>query len=551
MHTLPLSTSGFSGMNRVIIIVFLALLSLPLVGLFLTEPEGYSKSGGRELASLPGIPKNSEEWNDYPSALKAYVADHFGGRNWLRDRDARLKRAIGVSTKPQIVMVGKDDWLFHLEVLGLDIAGFEAETVQPAAQYYAHADEIVTASGAPFVIAMIPHKIQIYPEYAPADFLLGSSEYYQDALADLIQVSTKIDYLDLLPSQLEEKFALFAAGATVAFKHDTHWNMYGANAAQFAIAQRLDRYVEITPRKVPLDQFRLKSSAEKVFPDDPLVDAFFTYENRLASLLGLRERSTEPYPLPDFLLDLEVKLIKKNRLRLLRSAGAPQLRALIVHDSGSIGLAPYFSRYFSESLYWWTSVPSLLDFQQMVTLYKPDVVIWQTSQNSIASRGFQSALPVRLREYEAVANEYVKSINWQNVYNWADSERLALDPVADEKAEVVTATRNLPNESVPPRFVLILPEHVSQSISGKRVKVSVSGQLRSGEMIQGFGVSFSSVERKCLCIRRLLVDSEKSLSHLLFLIPDTKVEQDRIEVFPQAGALLEDLILHSIKIYTE
>ena len=540
MHTLPLSTSGSSAMDRLISIVFVGLLSLPLVGLFLAEPEGYSKSDGRELASLPGAPKSSGQWSAYPSALKAYVADHFGGRDWLRDLDARFKRALGVSTKPQIVMVGRDNWLFHMEVLGRDFSRFEEEIAPVAAQYYAHANEIAAASGAAFVMAMTPHKIQIYPEYAAADSWLDSPEYYQDILADLIQSSTTIDYLDLLPGLLEEKRALFASGDTVAFRYDTHWNMYGANAAQFAIAQRLENYLDITPRKIPLDQFFLKPESQEVFPDDTLVNEFFSYDNRLASLLGLREAVIDTYPLPEFVADADVTLIKQNRFRLLHSAGAPELKTLIVHDSGSIGLAPYFSRYFSESLYWWTSAPSLLDFQQILKLYQPDAVIWQTSQNSIAARGFQSMLPLRLVEYEAVATEHIESITWKNIYHWADG-----------KADGAYALKNLPQDSARRRFVLTLPEHVSKSIPGKWVKVSVSAQLRSGEMIQTFGVNFSSLERQCLCIRRLFVDSEKSLSDLLYLIPDKEVEQDRIEIFPQEGVLLEDFIIHSVEIYTE
>ncbi len=40
-------------------------------------------------------------------------------------------------------------------------------------------------------------------------------------------------------------------------------------------------------------------------------------------------------------------------------------------------------------------------------------------------------------------------------------------------------------------------------------------------------------------------------AQLIFDVPDKPVERDRIEIFPQLGASVSDLIIESIEVYTE
>ena len=487
---------------------------------------------------MPTYPRNLEQWGAYPNSLKSYVADHFGGRAWLRNMDAQARMTIGVSTRPGEVMVGKDGWLFHTEVLGGDIHRFRQELAQPIKKYFQYADSIARKAATPLVVAMVPHKVQMYPEYLPLDYSISETVYQQDIISDLLLSETQINYVKLLTALLGEKVRLSSSGKSIAFKQDTHWNMYGANAAQFSIAKKLASLTDIAPKKYNDAEFYLKQPSEDVYPFNAQVNTFFSYDNRLANILGLNKEWREPYPLPGFLRDSALSMERQSRFRLLQSENSPTLRALIVHDSGTIGLAPFFSQYFSESLYWWTAVPSLLELEQIISLYKPDAIIWQTSQNSIASTGFQAMLPNRLGEFEAIQAQTADGHSWRQIFQWSTNEEAEVAPRSSAR------TKKL-------RELVVLPMHISEVISGKRIKVSIDMESNSTQFIQLFGVDFSSAERQCLCIRRVALGKGRSVSEVIFNVPEQHTAQDKIQMLSAAESSLEDLQVYSISISVE
>jgi len=537
-------------MERLICTVFVVLLLLPLAGMLLLHPQQYSPSDGRALEVLPAAPTDLKQWGEYPAALKRYVADHFAGRHWLRDLNARTRMAVGVSTRSGEVLIGKDGWLFHTEVLGGDISQFRDALAQPIKKYFQQANRIAAKAEIPMVLAMVPHKVQMYPEYLPSDYRVEDTEYHEDIISQRILTETDINYVKLLPVLLEEKAALSSAGKDVCFKHDTHWNMYGANAAQFAIAQELARHIEVSPHKVPQNEFYLKSSTEEVYRANSQVNKFFSYENRLENLLGLKQEWSEPYPLPNFMRDSKITMERQSRFRMLHTEGAPKLRALIIHDSGSIGLAPYFSQYFAEKLYWWTAVPSLLELGQIIGLYQPDIIVWQTSQNSIASAGFQAMLPRRLEEFEAVRGQNPDSTSWTEVYDWSN-KTIPYIGISSEKGTKPALTMTGTVSTKKKHDLLTVPQDISNSISGKRVKVSIEIESKSEKFIQFFGIDFSSAKRNCLCVSRIAVGRDQQLSEVIFVLPEKEIEQDQITILSTAGSSLEDLKVQSISISVE
>ena len=540
-------------MDRLICLTFFTLLALPLGGMLYSEKQSYSRVEGRALASLPSPPGDLEEWDAYPTALKNYVADHFGGRQWLREQDARIKKAVGVSSKPGDVLIGRNGWLYHVGVLGRNVEQFQDELADSNVLYFDYVKHVTASLGIPLVMAMIPHKMQVYPEYVPADYRVPNSRYYQDVISQLIEDKGLIDYIDLVPVLLEEKAAFVGAGQAICFQRDTHWNMFGANAAQYAVAERLASYLDFVPHKLSLEEFVFKAPGEDAFPDDPLVNEFFSYSDRLTSMLGLSEPWTEPYPLPDFLPHANVSIEKHRRFRHLRSGDAPENRVLVVHDSGSIGLAPYFTRYFSEVLYWWTSAPSLLEFREVVRFFKPDAVLWQTSQNVIAASGFQARLPERLNEYEQIFGQSSDVAAWRNIYRWAEQHAATGDlPLTQTQTELIYTGSGLDVKvGGKPSIKLVLPRELSLAINGRRIKVSVNAEMPSNGLFQFFGIDFSSTERQCECASRLVVGARSFNSEALFLLPDRQVAEDTITIFPTADVRLEDLKIHTIDIYVD
>jgi hypothetical protein len=537
--------------DRLICLVFVALLALPLAGMLGMDTEDYSREEGRGLAALPDLPRDLDEWNAYPAALKRYAADHFGGRQWLREADARMKRALGVSSKPGEVLVGRQGWLFHVGVLGRNLQQFERELADPIVGYFREIQSILADEGVPLVMAMIPHKMQVYPEYVPGDYQAPTPRYYQEVISQRILDEGRIDYVDLLPVLLDEKARQQDNGEAVCFQRDTHWNMYGANAAQYAIARRLSHHLDFTPRRFAREDFILKDPADAVYPEDPIVNEFFSYYDRLTSMLGLSEPWTEPYPLPRFVPQARVAIDKQRRFRLLRSADAPANRVLIVHDSGTLGLAPYFSQYFSEALYWWTSAPSLLEFRELVRFYQPDAVLWQTSQNVLAASGFESRLPGRLAEFEQLIGHVGDDRRWRKLYRWSGSTEAGNGTLAESARADSPLLSVAAGKGGQSRLRLALPGELSEQMSGRRVKVAVEASVRSERLFNFFTIDLSSEQRQCDCVSRLLVGDRRFVSEAFFRLPADGVAGDVITLSPTTDARLQDLSIHGIAVYVD
>ena len=179
--------------------------------------------------------------------LEAHVNDHFGLRDQLVRANSRLRYAVGLSSNPRQVVIGRDGWLFYArerimeQHVGADVfapAELEAWVARMEANRKWLADR-----GIPFVMVLAPDKNTIYPEMLP--------QYPKKpgvlTRADQIVARLKGSSLTFV----DPRAAITAAKAhhpRLYFEGDSHWGHRGAYIAYEMLMHEVARHFPGVPR---------------------------------------------------------------------------------------------------------------------------------------------------------------------------------------------------------------------------------------------------------------------------------------------------------------
>ncbi len=185
------------------------------------------------------------------------------------------------------VLVGKDGWLFTNEEF-LDYSD-SATAFQEKVSLAIKAKEVLAEQGINFVVAVIPAKARVYPEF------LGRYKYpsYKEAVYQTFIATLKekgISVVSLLEPLQEAK-----QEQAVFLKTDTHWTPFGASIA----AQTISNYID--------NQFLLPSFDSSDFETSMLGD--ISHKGDLLSYLPLGNFQEKLGPKFD---DLAEQVTEKN-----------------------------------------------------------------------------------------------------------------------------------------------------------------------------------------------------------------------------------------------
>jgi alginate O-acetyltransferase complex protein AlgJ len=186
---------------------------------------------GRRLASTPALPRTAGDWRTFPSALDAYLSDHFG----LRSAMIRLHKDL---TKPVAragdasVLIGRDGRMFYL---GQDAVRQSAGQVIRD-QRVADTIDVLSAmraelaqKGIGFLVAVPPNAATVYQDDLPTWARNpGRSTEYDLLVKGLAARGVKT--IDLRPVM-----AAVRATGPIYYRHDSHWTPRGALAGYDAI----------------------------------------------------------------------------------------------------------------------------------------------------------------------------------------------------------------------------------------------------------------------------------------------------------------------------
>lgn len=313
---------------------------ITVVGLLLPGLE-HEVLENRRLEKLPGIPRTVVDWQEWPQKFDSYYQDHFGFRYPLLSSYRHLKYYLQDSPIPSVFYGSRPNWLFYDSIRdGSSLDDYRNVSQYTASQLEGSVKRIVNTArwlrrqGIAYIFVLAPSKQYIYPQILPEHIRRLPRANVVGQLLDALAAHPEVQVLDLRPV-LQRR----ARERLLYYQADTHWNHYGANIAQYALAQRLQ--VLFPDRLVPY------LYAEKEFTDSA------EYFGDLSLFMGIPEYFTEFEVKPNF-------PTCSNRYSPVQPVYgetfsthcvADGLQAVIYRDSFFTAMQPFVSTYLGNATY--------------------------------------------------------------------------------------------------------------------------------------------------------------------------------------------------------
>lgn len=224
-------------MIRIFFVV--ALLSAgALVAVLTLRAPTQGTTENRALAGYPAPPVSLQSLQKYFQDVDAWAVDRMHFRQQFITWLTLARLHLGVTTF-RGVFVGKNDWLFFNNGgEDEDARGstrFTPEELHRWKSYLLYRKSVVEKAGGKFIFLMLPNKSTIYPEYLPDNFTRLSDTTRMQQLVDEMR-DTGVTVLDARAVLLAGK-----QSGQLYLKNDTHWNLLGANYAQYLVMQEIEK----------------------------------------------------------------------------------------------------------------------------------------------------------------------------------------------------------------------------------------------------------------------------------------------------------------------
>lgn len=377
--------------HRILSLLVLIILFAPMIGHFgsFFNLDYIQTTEKRVPSLLPALPKSYSELKAFPTRMDAYLEDHFGFRSALVSAYNYCLTKLGASPSEK-VLTGKRGWLYYTEddmvaqYRGQSI--FENNELSQWIESMVARKEWLASKGIPFIIAVAPNKMTIYPEYLPDWVTKVNTVTRLDQIVSELARKPVLDVIDLRP-------ALSAAKKTrtVYYQTDSHWNYIGAFAGYCEILKKVkDYFPEVTGVETQNVSFRIRPGNGR----------------DLAQLLNISGLITEAYN-DDFQLLFESNVVSTSHLSDARypmkveSRLNASPRVIIFRDSFSISLEPFLNETFSEVIY--TNHNNMRFDAALIENTKPDIVF-----HIMVERGLQ----VMPHNPAGVRGPKLKITNW-------------------------------------------------------------------------------------------------------------------------------------------
>ncbi len=361
--------------DRLLVVLFLIGIWLPLAGLVLGLDSSFVLNENRRLAERPCWSRDLASLARFPGRFEAYFNDRFGFRKRLIRWLSIVKvEAMGISSSPASVLVGRRGWLFYTDCGAYDYYRgtdpFNREQLAAWAKMFQERHDWLAERGIRYLVVVAPNKDTIYPELMPGSVNRVRWRSRLDQLTAYLRDHTTVSVVDLKEPMLRAK-----AQDILYFRTDTHWNTRGGYVAYREILGALSAWF---PALAPLP------------PSDFHPHTFPSLGGDLAGMLGLADR------LPEVGYDLSALVPRSARrqpaecrmppgvpefqLPFAMECGDPRLpRAIMFRDSFSGAILPLISEHFRRIVYAWKYT---LD-RDLVERERPDVVIQELVERAL------------------------------------------------------------------------------------------------------------------------------------------------------------------------
>jgi alginate O-acetyltransferase complex protein AlgJ len=321
------------------IVMFLCVISLPLLGKLLPTEGAFALTENRRPAPLPTIQLSGPGWGytivSFPRRFERYWNDSFAFRWYLIRAHSLVKLALGVSPSPK-ALVGQDGYLFYAAEQSVDyfraVKPFTAPELARWREDLEEREAWLAERGIRYLVVVAPNKETIYPEFMPPELRpVRNYTRLDQLLADLRQHSN-VPIIDLRPALWRAK-----SEARVYHKTDTHWNDAGALVASREILTRVRDWFPAVSIDPPPGSFKVELTAGGDLARILALEDRFR-EQRIEWVPSAPERAHkiggDPTGSPD--------------VTVMECNGCGELRVVMNQDSFNTNLAPFLADHFSR-----------------------------------------------------------------------------------------------------------------------------------------------------------------------------------------------------------
>ena len=316
------------------ILTFMAALAVP--GALLLKPAADNETVGvekRQLAQMPAFKNEDGSFNEnWSSGFLAYVSDHFGFRSELVSLDAKLKAdLLHVSAEPQVI-IGEKGWLYYTPTVN-DYIGNPTVSklgMQNILYNLKMSRDYVESKGSQLVIAVVPNKNTVYPDYMPYNYRRSGAANNLDNLTAYLRRSDLV-WCDL--AGVLKNTAVTEQDELLYHKQDTHWNNKGALVGYRAVMQTTGRaFQDFSGAQHHAEQSWSGDLQSMLFPGSGELDTQYIYDIPFDFTYQGRYRSSD---------DITIDTVSPS--------GEGSL--LMFRDSFGAAIIPYFSQNYATARY--------------------------------------------------------------------------------------------------------------------------------------------------------------------------------------------------------
>ena len=156
---------------------------LSRLGSDLLQPPRSQFIENRKLAVLPSTSLLSADPKLFFTKMSAFVADNFPFRKVFIGWHHRTRIALFARSPVKAVSLGRSNWLFlrdhDIEINYDPKHGFSETELQQFSKMFKRRRQTLSDQGVEYLVAIVPNKHSIYPQYLPADFP-KSRLFFQD-----------------------------------------------------------------------------------------------------------------------------------------------------------------------------------------------------------------------------------------------------------------------------------------------------------------------------------------------------------------------------------
>lgn len=340
----------------ILLVSFFFVIFMPhMIWMFAEDQFSGENTENRVLAQKPEF--SIEAIETYPRSYEKYYNDHLPFRNYLINLYNTMMYKVFRTSIHSAVLLGEDGWLFYdAESSVEDYTGefmFTDEELEYIAENLMETRDKLAAQGTEFVLFVAPNKERVYSEYMP-DYLGKPAEICMvDQFMTYLREHTDIRVVYAYDALMAYKAA--HPEQRLYHKTDTHWNNLGAYIGARELLAELG--IEIPP----LEQQE--------------VTVIGGGSGDLASMLKLKGNLEDAFSIQ--VHDTALEKLQSHGLSedgyvwSYETAGLPERKLFVKHDSFFVSMCPYVVSRFSQAL----SMNGIAYDQQMADAYEKDVYV--------------------------------------------------------------------------------------------------------------------------------------------------------------------------------